>query len=199
VAIAVAAAWLLPRVLRSLRAEHDLFLIVSVASGLAIAGIGSIVAGMPLALAAFVAGLAITESTDAAEARRRLLPFRDLLAVLFFVAIGSLIDPSALARGAGWVVFIVALIVVTKVALAYALSRLARLRAHPLQLAVGLGQIGEFSFVLASAGVAAGAIAADVYAAVLASVAITIVGSTVLVRFVGSIPAADEPMAAPSV
>ena len=73
------AAWLLPRVLRSLRADHDLFLIVSVASGLAIAGIGSIVAGMPLALAAFVAGLAITESPDAAEARRRLLPFRDLL------------------------------------------------------------------------------------------------------------------------
>jgi CPA2 family monovalent cation:H+ antiporter-2 len=197
-AIAVAAAWLLPRVLRSLRADHDLFLVVSVASGLAIAGIGSIVAGMPLALAAFVAGLAITESPDAAEARRRLLPFRDLLAVLFFVAIGSLIDPGALARGAGWVVFIVALIVVTKVALAYVLSRLARLRAHPLQLAVGLGQIGEFSFVLASAGVAAGAIAADVYAAVLASVAITIVGSTVLVRFVGSAPAADEPMAAPS-
>jgi CPA2 family monovalent cation:H+ antiporter-2 len=197
VAIAVAAAWLLPRVLRGLRADHDLFLIVSVASGLAIAGIGSIVAGMPLALAAFVAGLAITESTDAAEARRRLLPFRDLLAVLFFVAIGSLIDPSALARGAGWVVFIVALIVVTKVAVAYVLSRLARLRAHPLQLAVGLGQIGEFSFVLASVGLAAGAIAADVYAAVLASVAITIVGSTVLVRFVGSAPAADEPMPAP--
>jgi CPA2 family monovalent cation:H+ antiporter-2 len=118
--------------------------------------------------------------------------------VLFFVAIGSLIDPGALARGAGWVVFIVALIVVTKVALAYVLSRLAGLRAHPLQLAVGLGQIGEFSFVLASAGVAAGAIAPDVYVAVLASVAITIVGSTVLVRFVGSAPAAEERMPAPS-
>jgi CPA2 family monovalent cation:H+ antiporter-2 len=92
----------------------------------------------------------------------------------------------------------VALIVITKVAVAYVLSRLAQLRAHPLQLAVGLGQIGEFSFVLASVGVAAGAIAADVYAAVLASVAITIVGSTVLVRFVGSAPVADEPMAVTS-
>jgi len=187
-AIAIGAAWLLPRILRGLRDDHDLFLIVSVAGGLAIAGIGALVAGMPLALAAFVAGLAITESPDAAEARRRLLPFRDLLAVLFFVAIGTLIDPGALGRGAGWVVFIVALIVVTKVALAYVLSRLAKLRAQPVQLAVGLGQIGEFSFVLASVGVAAGAIAAEVYAAVLASVAITIVASTVLVRMVGDRP-----------
>jgi CPA2 family monovalent cation:H+ antiporter-2 len=197
-AIAIGAAWLLPRILRGLRDEHDLFLIVSVAGGLAIAGIGAIVAGMPLALAAFVAGLAITESPDAAEARRRLLPFRDLLAVLFFVAIGTLIDPSALAQGAGWVVFIVALIVITKVGVAYVLARLARLRAEPLQLAVGLGQIGEFSFVLASVGVAAGAIGADVYAAVLASVAITIVGSTVLVRFLGFAPPPEELAGAPS-
>src|SRR5215210_6602683 len=103
--LAVATAALLPRILRGLRGEHDLFLVVSVASGLAIAGIGSIIAELPLALAAFVAGLAITEGPDAAEARRRLLPFRDLLAVLFFVAIGTLIDPAALARAPGWVGF----------------------------------------------------------------------------------------------
>jgi monovalent cation:H+ antiporter-2, CPA2 family len=183
--LAIATAVLLPRILRGLRAEHDLFLIVSVASGLAIAGIGSIVAELPLALAAFVAGLAITEGPDAAEARRRLLPFRDLLAVLFFVAIGTLIDPTALGRGLGWVAFVVGLIVVAKVATAYVLARAARLRANPLQLAVGLGQVGEFSFVLASVGLASGVVPAELYAAVLTSVAITIVASTVLVRVVG--------------
>jgi CPA2 family monovalent cation:H+ antiporter-2 len=196
--LAVATAELLPWILRRLRGEHDLFLVVSVASGLAIAGIGSIVADLPLALAAFVAGLAITEGPDAAEARRRLLPFRDLLAVLFFVAIGTLIDPAALGRGLGWVAFVVGLIVGAKVAVAYLLARAARLRANPLQLAVGLGQVGEFSFVLASVGVASGVVPAEVYAAVLASVAITIVASTVLVRLVGDRqPPGLEPAATP--
>jgi K+:H+ antiporter len=196
--LAVATAELLPWVLRRLRGEHDLFLVVSVASGLAIAGIGSIVADLPLALAAFVAGLAITEGPDAAEARRRLLPFRDLLAVLFFVAIGTLIDPAALGRGLGWLAFVVGLIVGAKVAVAYLLARAARLRANPLQLAVGLGQVGEFSFVLASVGVASNVVPAEVYAAVLASVAITIVASTVLVRLVGDRePPGLEPAATP--
>jgi hypothetical protein len=71
---------------------------VSVASGLALVAAGSVVAGIPLALAALVAGLAITESADSAEARGR-LPFRDLFAVLFFVAIGTLIDHDAFVRG----------------------------------------------------------------------------------------------------
>jgi CPA2 family monovalent cation:H+ antiporter-2 len=94
IVIAAGAAWLVPAVLRRVRSEHDLFLIISVASALAVAGAGSLLFGIPLALAAFVAGLAISESRDTAEARRRLLPFRDPFAVLFFVSIGALIDPA---------------------------------------------------------------------------------------------------------
>ena len=143
--------------LRRLRDEHDLFLITSVASGLALAGIGAVVFGVPLALAAFVGGLAITESPMAAEARRRLLPFRDVFAVLFFVAIGTLLDPGPARRPALLGVFL-ALIVVAKGAVVYGLARLCAPAARPLQLAVGLGQMGEFGFVLGSALVAAGAI-----------------------------------------
>jgi len=189
VALAVAVARLLPIALRALRAEHDLFLITSVASGLALAGVGSSVFGVPLALAAFVGGLAVTESPEAAEARRRLLPFRDLFAVLFFVAIGTLIEPAALVRGLGWLALFLVLIVLAKVGIAWALARAARLPARPAQLAVGLGQIGEFSFVLGSAAIAAGAITGDVYVALVAAVAISIAVSTVAVRVVGSPPA----------
>jgi monovalent cation:H+ antiporter-2, CPA2 family len=181
-AIAVVTARALPIVLRRLREDHDLFLIVSVATGLAVAGIGAVVAELPLALAAFVAGLAITDSPDAAEARRRLLPFRDLLAVLFFVAIGTLIDPGQLVAGAGWLVAIVGLVIVAKVVPAYVLARLGRLRADSRQLAIGLGQIGEFSFVLASVGLTAGAFSTEIYAATLGAVAVTIALSTVTVR-----------------
>jgi CPA2 family monovalent cation:H+ antiporter-2 len=185
VVLAVVVARLLPEVLKGLRTEHDLFLIVSVASGLTLAGIGSATFGVPLALAAFVGGLAVTESAEAAEARRRLLPFRDVFAVLFFVAIGTLIEPSALRDGLGWLAIFLVLIVVAKVAVAYVLARIARLPARPVQLAVGLGQIGEFSFVLGSAAAAAGAITHERYVALIAAVAISIAVSTVVVRLVG--------------
>ena len=97
--VAIGTALLLPRVLRQVREQPDLFLLLSVGSGLAIAGIGSVAFHVPLALAAFVGGLVITEDPVSREARRQLLPFRDLFAVLFFVAIGALIDPRELAAG----------------------------------------------------------------------------------------------------
>jgi monovalent cation:H+ antiporter-2, CPA2 family len=184
--LTIVSAWTLPHVLRRLRAEHDLFLIVSVASGLALAGAGAIAAGIPLALGAFVAGLAITESHDAAEARRRLLPFRDLFAVLFFVAIGTLIDPDAFLRGLPWLALIVGLVAVAKVLPAFVLARVIGLRAQPAQLAIGLGQVGEFSFVLGSAAAAAGAIGPEVYAAILGAVVVTIIGSSTIVRLGGT-------------
>lgn len=196
VAVAVATAWLLPRVLHLMTSEHDLFLIVSVASGLAIAGAGGVFFGVPMALAAFVAGLTISESHAADEARRRLLPFRDLFAVLFFVSIGSLIDPDELGRGLGWLAMLLGVLVVGKVLVAYALARVMRLAARPLQLAVGLAQVGEFSFVLASVGLAAGVIERPLYAAMLSAVAITIAVSTIAVRYVGprpSVPATSTP------
>jgi predicted Kef-type K+ transport protein len=99
---------------------------------------------LPAALAAFVAGLTISEGPVSAEARRRLLPFRDLFAIFFFVAIGTLIDPSALSRGLGWLVVSLALVAIAKSAVIFGLARISRLPAHAGQLSVGLGQVGEF-------------------------------------------------------
>jgi CPA2 family monovalent cation:H+ antiporter-2 len=135
-------------------------------------------------LAAFIGGLAITEDPVSREARRQLLPFRDLFAVLFFVAIGALIDPGDLAAGAGWLALFLVLIVGAKVVPAYLIARLAAIGDRPLQLAVGLGQVGEFSFVLAALLAAAGAIGSQVYVAMIAAVAVSIGASTILVRLV---------------
>jgi CPA2 family monovalent cation:H+ antiporter-2 len=195
--VVIAAAWGIPRALRRLRGEHDLFLLVSVASGLALAGAGAVVFGVPLALAAFVAGLSISEGTDTAEARRRLLPFRDVFAVLFFVSIGSLIDPNALGRGLSYLGIVIVLVVVAKVAVAYLLARIGRLDARPGQLAIGLGQLGEFSFVLASVGLGADALSEEHFAAVLGTVVVTIAASAVLARAVG--PRKVEVPAVPAV
>jgi len=182
VILVVVATGLLPRLLRQLHQEHDLFLIVSVAGALALAGVGARFFGIPLALAAFVSGLAISESREATEARERLLPFRDVFAVLFFVAIGALIDPAALLKGLGWLVLLLVLLLVAKVLPTYLLARVAHLPGRPRQVAIGLGQIGEFSFVLATIGLTRGVIPAELYAAVLAAVVATIAASTLLVR-----------------
>jgi CPA2 family monovalent cation:H+ antiporter-2 len=190
--VAGLAAVALPRVLRELEGEHDLFLIVSVAVGLAVAGLGAFVAGIPVALAAFVAGLAIVEGPEAAEVRKRLLPFRDLLAVLFFVLLGSLIDPAALGRGLPWLAALVALVVVAKSAVIWLIARIAHMPARPAQLGIGLGQVGEFSFVLASVGVAQGVVEPELYAAVLGAVVVTIIGSTILVRVVRRQPVVES-------
>jgi len=187
--IVVVATGLIPRFLRQLREEHDLFLIVSVATGLALAGIGALLFGIPLALAAFVSGLAITESREATEARERLLPFRDVFAVLFFVAIGALIDPASLLKGWAWLALLLALLLLTKVLPTYLFARFGRLSGRPLQVAIGLGQIGEFSFVLATIGLNRNVIPRELYAAILAAVVVTIAASTLLVRLGHSRPA----------
>src|SRR6476646_2098276 len=194
----LAARLLLPWVLSRLHDEHDLFLITSVGSGLAVAGLGAALFGVPLALAAFVGGLAVTESHEASEARRRLRPFRDVFAVLFFVAIGTLIDPSRLGAAAPWIVLLLGLVAVAKVGVAWALARVARLDVRPAQLAVGLGQIGEFSFVLASAAAAAAAIDQTLFTAIIAAVAVSIAVSSTAVRRIGvpKSPAAAGPEAA---
>lgn len=192
--IAYAVAHALPRVLAHLQHEHDLFLIVAVASGLGVAALGSLAFGVPLALAAFIAGLAVTDGAETAEARRRLLPLRDVLAVLFFVLIGTLLDPSLLPTGWPMLLALTALVGVVKIGPSYVLARLGRLPGRPVQVAVGLGQMGEFSFVLASAALSLAAIDAATYAATLGAVVITIALSTVAVRRVGE--SEPEPLTA---
>ncbi len=182
--LALATSWLLPRVLAGMRSEPDLFLAVSVATGLAVAGAGALLTGMPLALAAFIAGVTISEGPVASEARKRLLPFRDLFAIFFFVAIGTLIDPGALGRGLGWLAVSLALVVLAKSLVIFALANLGQLPANRGQLAAGLGQVGEFGFVLATVAVARGALPGEVYAALLAAVAISIGASSILVRLI---------------
>jgi len=179
--VAAGAAWLLPRALRRLGAEPDLFLIVTIGVGLGLAGLGATAFGVPAALAAFIAGLAVAESPETVTARRQLVPFRDVFAVMFFVSVGMVLDPGALLTGWPWLVLILVVIPVGKVAVTAGLARWAG-AGRPLQVAAGMGQIGELSFVLASLLATAGLLAGDIYSALLAGVVVSIAVSTVAVR-----------------
>ena len=182
IVLAAVAAFALPWVLRRLKSEHDLFLLLSVGSGLLLAGLGSEFFGIPLALAAFVAGLAITESEVAGEARERILPFRDVFAVMFFVSLGTLVDPRTLGDALPMALMFIGLVVGAKVLPAWLGARFGKVPGRPLQLAIGLGQVGEFSYVLAALALAAGLISPTVQAGLIAAVVVTIAASSVLVR-----------------
>lgn len=183
--LALAIAQIIPRLLKQLQWERDHFLIVSVAAGLAIAAVGAVFFGVPMALAAFVAGLVISDNKEMEEARAAILPFRDVFAVLFFVAVGTLIDPLNLSPALPFASITIALVLVAKVLPAYLMARVSSIPARPLQLAVGLGQVGEFSFVLATVGRSQGVIPQDVYSGILCAVLLSIAGSAVAARRVG--------------
>ena len=179
---AYVASKLLPYLLRVIRWESDLFLIYSVAIGLFIAALRTVVFGIPMALASFVAGLAINQNRDTDQVRKAVLPFRDLFQVLFFVVIGSLVEPALIKDALPFAGAILGVMVLIKTIPAFLLSRFKQVADSAAQLAVGLSQVGEFSFVLGSAALAAGAITKVQFTGVLLAVIVSIIISTLAVR-----------------
>jgi CPA2 family monovalent cation:H+ antiporter-2 len=181
-AIAIAASRVLPRVLRAVRWEKDLFLIYSVSFGLVLAALGTVVFGIPMALAGFVAGLAINQSRDTEDVRKAILPFRDLFAVLFFVVIGTLIEPKELVSAWPFALLVLVLMIFLKTLPTMALAKIAKMNVRPTQLGVGVSQIGEFSFVLGSLAFAQELITRSQFTGLLVAVVLSITASTILIR-----------------
>jgi CPA2 family monovalent cation:H+ antiporter-2 len=181
-AIAIAASRVLPRVLRAVRWEKDLFLIYSVSFGLVLAALGTVVFGIPMALAGFVAGLAINQSRDTEDVRKAILPFRDLFAVLFFVVIGTLIEPKELVSAWPFALLVLVLMIFLKTLPTMALAKIAKMNVRPAQLGVGVSQIGEFSFVLGSLAFAQELITRSQFTGLLVAVVLSITASTILIR-----------------
>jgi CPA2 family monovalent cation:H+ antiporter-2 len=181
-AISVIASKILPRVLKAVRWERDLFLIYSVSFGLVLAALGTVVFDIPMALAGFIAGLTINQSRDTDEVRKAILPFRDLFAVLFFVVIGTLIQPSLLSDAWPFALLILVLMVLLKSLPTILIAKLGKMNATPFHLGIGVSQIGEFSFVLGSVAYSQSAITLIQYTGLLLAVVISITASTILVR-----------------
>jgi K+:H+ antiporter len=173
---------LLTRVART--HNEELFLLVALAIGLGAAAVTQAV-GLSLALGAFLAGLLISESDYAHETLARLLPLRDAFVALFFVTIGALIDPRAVFSNLPLLGAIVALVVLGKLVV---WTLVVWLFERPfwtaLRAAVGLTQIGEFSFVLVQVARDAGHLGDEVYNATLAASLLTILINAVLMRVI---------------
>lgn len=180
--LAVIASRLLPFILRMVRWESDLFLIYSVAIGLSLAALGTVLFDIPMALASFVAGLAINQSRDTDNLRKAVLPFKDLFQVLFFVVIGSLVDPDLIVESLPFAAILIAMMLLLKTLPVLLLANYRHIGDSSAQLAVGLSQVGEFSFVLGSTALAAGVLSRAQFNGVLMAVIFSIIASTLAVR-----------------
>ncbi|MGD2045595.1 MAG: cation:proton antiporter [Gemmatimonadota bacterium] len=136
--------------------SRDLFLLTVVTVCLAVAWLSSL-AGLSLALGAFLAGLLISESEYSHQALADILPFRDLFATFFFISVGMLLDVELAVGQPVLLVGLVAALLSVKALAAGLASLLAgsSLRTGVLT-GIAMSQVGEFSFVLAGAGLSAG-------------------------------------------
>jgi monovalent cation:H+ antiporter-2, CPA2 family len=134
--------------------SRELFRLSVLAIALGVAFGSAELFGVSFALGAFFAGMILAESELSHQAAQETLPLRDAFAVLFFVSVGMLFDPSILLREPGPVLATVAIVVVGKSIAALLIVLAFR---HPLSTALtisaSLAQIGEFSFILAGLGV----------------------------------------------
>jgi K+:H+ antiporter len=152
---AIVGRRLLPWVLTRVAAANsrELFTLAVLAIALGIAVGSSVVFGASMALGAFLAGMVVGQSDFSTRAASEALPMRDAFAVLFFVSVGMLFDPSALAANALPILATSAIVMLAKPLAAYAVVRLLRRpRRTALTVGVALGQIGEFSFIVATLG-----------------------------------------------
>jgi len=161
------APWLLTRIAHARSRELFILAVVAIALGTAVGS--AELFGVSLALGAFLAGVVLGESNLSHQVGADVLPFRETFAVLFFVAVGMLVNIQYLIENAGHVLALVVLIIAGKYLFTVFLGMLLPRPAHTiLVVCAGLSQIGEFAFIVGQAGVKLGILTQDQYSLILA-------------------------------
>lgn len=174
----------IPRLLRRVQSMNspELSLLIAIAVCLGTAALAQAV-GFSVALGAFLAGLSISGSDDLHDAHTQLVPLRDAFVALFFVSLGTLIDPRVLSRNLPLLGLMLLLIMFGKFLVWTMIVRLFR---YPLPTAVavaaGLTQIGELSFVVVQVARSSGMVADDVFSTTIAASLISILLNVFIVR-----------------
>jgi CPA2 family monovalent cation:H+ antiporter-2 len=178
-----AVPWILGHAAAARTRELFLLGVVGLALGTALV---TEAAGLSLAFGAFLAGVVVAESGYRVQVVAEVLPLRDLFASLFFVSVGMLIDPPSFVALAGEIALVSGVVLVGKVVIAaFAVLALGMPGRVAVMAALALAQVGEFSFVLARIGVAAGAVPAEIFDLTLAVALVTIVPSPAVLALGG--------------
>ena len=155
--------------------SRELFRLAVLAIALGVAFGAAVAFDVSFALGAFFAGMILGETPLSRRATEETLPLRDAFAVLFFVSVGMLFNPSVLIEQPLPLLATVAIIIIGKSIAAFAIVRAF---GHPgdtaLTIAASLAQIGEFSFILATLGTGLGVLPAEGRDLILAGAIVSI-------------------------
>lgn len=173
-----AVPWIFNQVVKA--RSRELFILTVIFVGFGTAWLTSL-AGLSLALGAFIAGLAISESEYSHQALGDIIPFRDAFMSLFFISVGMLLDLRVFLEKPLLIIVLILLILLVKSVVA---SGAILLLGIPARIAIiaglSLAQVGEFSFVLSQVGLKSGLLPDDLYqiflAASVATMALTPLG-----------------------
>lgn len=131
--------------------------------------------GVSPAYGAFLAGLILGASTDRRAAIHFTHPIQSVLLMIFFLSIGLLIDLEFVYANLWTILFLVFFVLLAKtISNILILNALGEPWERAFLAGVVMAQIGEFSFVLAAAGLAAGVLAADGYQLALSVIALSL-------------------------
>jgi len=175
---------IVPRLVRAvLRADRpEMTLVASIGICFAAALI-ALAFGYSVALGAFIAGSLVAESGEGKAIEALVRPVRDLFVAIFFVSVGMLIDPRVLVEHWAAILLLTVVVIAGKV---FAVTAGAFLTGNGLrssvQAGMSLAQIGEFSFIIAAVGTAAGAIRLELYPVAIAVSALTTLTTPWLIR-----------------
>ncbi len=139
-------------------------------------------AGLSLALGAFLAGIMLGETEYRHQIDADIRPFRDVLLGLFFITVGMVIELPVLVQGIHWVIAIAASMMLLKGALIYAIARTVDSRPDAARTAIILANGGEFGFALIALAISAGLMAPETSQLVLAAIVLSMVAAPLLIR-----------------
>jgi CPA2 family monovalent cation:H+ antiporter-2 len=155
--------------------NSELFLLSIVVIGLSVAWISSM-AGLSLALGAFLAGLIISDSEYAAQALGNVIPFRDMFMSIFFISTGMLLNLDVVRTHLLLIISATILVLFLKTFVNALTTFLIGFPLHTMLLVgFSLAQIGEFSLITANVGFGSGILSREIYQEFLAVTVLSMV------------------------
>ncbi|MFO1257826.1 MAG: cation:proton antiporter [Gammaproteobacteria bacterium] len=163
----------------------ELFTLSVFVIAISVAAIAAEVFHVSVALGAFVGGLVVAQSRVGHQASTDMLPFKNVFSALFFVSVGMLFDPDFAFYNPGILILALLVIMVAKPLVAVAIVLLLKGNATTaLTVAIGLAQIGEFSFILAALSYSLGLLPTQGYDLLIAAALISISLNPILFRLI---------------
>ena len=185
VIVLAAGSRLIPKLLERVAQfrSRELFTLTVLTIALAVAAGAYQFFGASMALGAFLAGMVVGQSAVSHQAAAEALPLRDAFAVLFFVSVGMLFDPGFLLREPLLVLATLVIVFIGKpLAALGVVAALGYSARTALTVALGLAQVGEFSFILAELGRHHGLLSNDGVSLVVACALVSITVNPLLFR-----------------